>query len=64
MTKIIRQTGFGGKVIFGDLSLLKNFNVNGAYSILKKALPNVLPADGIEAVGLQPSRWRLASVTS
>lgn len=41
-----------------------NADVNGAYNILKKALPNAFPADGIEAVGLQPTRWRLAAATS
>ncbi|MFX1282875.1 MAG: RNA-guided endonuclease InsQ/TnpB family protein [Promethearchaeota archaeon] len=44
--------------------IIINADVNGAFNILKKAVPNALLADGIEAVGLQPSRWRLASVTS
>lgn len=44
-----------------------NADVNGAYNILKKALPNAFrasKADGIEVVGLHPTRWKLASVTS
>ncbi len=40
-----------------------NADVNGAYNILKKAIPKAF-VDGIEAVGLQPTRWRLATVTS
>ncbi len=39
-------------------------DVNGAYNILIKALPKAFAADGIEAVGLQPTRWRLAAATS
>jgi IS605 OrfB family transposase len=41
-----------------------NADVNGAYNILKKAFLNAVVADRIEGVGLQPTRWRLASVTS
>ena len=44
-----------------------NADVNGAYNILKKAFPNafsVSKVDGIEDVGLHPTRWRLAPVTS
>ncbi len=41
-----------------------NADVNGAYNILKKALLNAVDADRIEDVGLHPTRWRLASVTS
>ena len=41
-----------------------NADVNGACNILKKALPNAFPADGIEVVGLQPSRWKLVTATS
>jgi putative transposase len=41
-----------------------NADVNGAYNILKKAFPNAIPADGIEDVGLHPTRWRLATATS
>ncbi len=41
-----------------------NADVNGAYNILKKALPNAVTADRIEVVGLHPTRWRLAPVTS
>lgn len=43
---------------------LINADVNGAYNILKKAFLNALEADRIEAVGLHPTRWRLAAVTS
>jgi len=39
-------------------------DVNGAYNILRKALPKAFDAVGIEAVGLQPTRWRLAAVTN
>ncbi|MFX0208995.1 MAG: hypothetical protein ACFFDT_23625 [Candidatus Hodarchaeota archaeon] len=41
-----------------------NADVNGAYNILKKALLNTVNADRIEDVGLHPTRWRLAVVTS
>ncbi|MHA1969385.1 MAG: RNA-guided endonuclease InsQ/TnpB family protein [Candidatus Hodarchaeales archaeon] len=41
-----------------------NADVNGAYSILKKAFLNAVKADRIEDVGLHPTRWRLATVTS
>ena len=41
-----------------------NADVNGAYNILKKAFLNAADADRIEAVGLHPTRWKLASVTS
>jgi putative transposase len=44
--------------------IIINADVNGAFNILKKAFPNAFDADGIEAVGLHPSRWRLAPVTS
>ena len=40
-----------------------NADVNGAYNILKKAFLNAVEADRIEAVGLHPTRWRLAAVT-
>ncbi len=43
---------------------LLHADVNGAYNILRKALPKAFSADGIEAVGLQPARWRLATATS
>jgi putative transposase len=43
---------------------LLHADVNGAYNILIKALPKAFAADGIEAVGLQPTRWRLAAATS
>jgi len=41
-----------------------NADVNGAYNILKKALLNAIAADRIKDVGLHPTRWRLATVTS
>ena len=37
--------------------ILINADVNGAYNILKKAIPKAFPADGIEGVGLHPERW-------
>ncbi|MFW9902804.1 MAG: hypothetical protein ACFFFH_00610 [Candidatus Thorarchaeota archaeon] len=43
---------------------LINADVNGASTILKKALLNAVDADRIEAVGLHPTRWRLAAATS
>ena len=36
--------------------LIINADVNGAYNILKKALPKAFDADGIEGVGLHPER--------
>ncbi len=42
--------------------IIINADVNGAYNILKKAFPKAF-ANGIEAVGLQPTRWRLATAT-
>jgi putative transposase len=44
--------------------IIINADVNGAYNILKKALPNAVTADRIEDVGLHPTRWRLTPVTS
>jgi putative transposase len=44
--------------------IIINADVNGAYNILKKALLNAINADRIEDVGLHPTRWRLAAVTS
>ncbi|MFX1284903.1 MAG: RNA-guided endonuclease InsQ/TnpB family protein [Promethearchaeota archaeon] len=41
-----------------------NADVNGAYNIMKKAFLNAVDADRIEDVGLHPTRWRPASVTS
>ena len=41
-----------------------NADVNGAHNILKKAFLNAVDADRIEAVGLHPTRWRLAAATS
>ena len=43
--------------------IIINADVNGAYNILKKAFLNAVDADRIEAVGLHPTRWRLAAVT-
>jgi len=34
--------------------ILLNADVNGAYNIMKKAFPNAISADGIEAFGLMP----------
>lgn len=39
-------------------------DVNGDNNILRKAFPNAFAVDGIEVVGLQPTRWRLAAATS
>jgi putative transposase len=33
---------------------LLNADVNGAYNIMKKAFPNAISVDGIEAFGLMP----------
>ncbi|MFX0051640.1 MAG: RNA-guided endonuclease InsQ/TnpB family protein [Candidatus Hermodarchaeota archaeon] len=44
--------------------IIINADVNGAYNILKKAFLNAIDADRIEAVGLHPTRWKLAAVTS
>jgi putative transposase len=41
-----------------------NADINGAYNIMKKAFLNAVNADRIEDVGLHPTRWRLAAVTS
>jgi len=35
---------------------LINADVNGAYNIIKKAIPKAF-ADGIDGVGLHPERW-------
>ncbi len=43
---------------------LLHADVYGVNNILRKALPKAFAADGIEAVGLQPTRWRLATATS
>ena len=43
--------------------VLINAAVNGAYNILRQALLNAFGADRIEAVGLPPLRWRLATAT-
>ena len=34
--------------------IIINADVNGAYNILKKAVPKTISADGIEGVGLHP----------
>jgi len=34
-----------------------NADVNAAYNIIRKAIPKVFEADGIEGVGLHPVRW-------
>jgi len=34
--------------------ILLNADVNGAYNIMKKAFPNAISVDGIEAFGLMP----------
>ncbi|UCG90698.1 MAG: transposase [Candidatus Heimdallarchaeota archaeon] len=39
-------------------------DVNGAYNILRKTLIKAFAADGIEAVGIQLTRLRLAAATS
>ncbi|MFX1285340.1 MAG: RNA-guided endonuclease InsQ/TnpB family protein [Promethearchaeota archaeon] len=44
--------------------IIINADVNGAYNILKKAFLNAVDADRIEDVGLHPTRWRQAAVTS
>jgi putative transposase len=41
-----------------------NADLNGAYNIMKKAFLNAVDTDKIEDVGLHPTRWRLAAVTS
>ncbi|MHA1543384.1 MAG: RNA-guided endonuclease TnpB family protein, partial [Candidatus Hodarchaeales archaeon] len=41
-----------------------NADVNGGYNILKKAFLNAITANRIEDVGLHPTRWKLALVTS
>ena len=48
-----------GKRIFRGLfktskGILLNADVNGAYNIMKKAFPNAISVDGIEAFGLMP----------
>ena len=44
--------------------IIINADVNGGYNILKKAFLNAFTADRIEGVGLHPTRWRPATVTS
>ena len=34
-----------------------NADVNAAYNIIRKAIPEAFEADGIEGVGLHPVRW-------
>ena len=40
-----------------------NADVNGAYNILKKAIPNALQVDGIEGIGLYPVCMNLSDFT-
>ena len=66
---ITHHTQYVGKRISRGLfrskkGVIINADVNGAYNILKKALPNTVAVDGIEAVGLHPTRWRLVTATS
>ena len=56
---IKRQKNYAGKRITRGLFRTKkgiviNADVNGAYNILKKAVPNAISTDGIEGVGLHP----------
>jgi putative transposase len=44
--------------------IIINADVNGAYNIMKKAFLNAIDANRIEDVGLHPTRWRPAAVTS
>ena len=44
--------------------ILINADVNGACNILKKAVPNSFKVNGIEVVGSQPTRRRLAPAMS
>jgi hypothetical protein len=44
--------------------MIIDVDVNGTYNIMKKGLLNAVEADRIEVVGLHPTRWRLALVTS
>jgi len=37
-----------------SIGILINADVNGAYNIMKKAFPNAVSVDGIEAFGLMP----------
>ena len=60
---------YRGRRIFRGLfksrkGIIINADVNGAYNILRKAFLNAVDADRIEDVGLHPTRWRLAAVTS
>ncbi|MFX1515564.1 MAG: hypothetical protein ACFFC6_04585 [Promethearchaeota archaeon] len=41
-----------------------NADVNGAYNIMNEAFLNAIDANRIEDVGLHPTRWRPAAVTS
>jgi len=66
---IIKQLNYSDERISRGLycsktGILINSDVNGAYNIIKKAVLNAVEADRIEAVGLHPTRWRLAPVTS
>ena len=69
-----REEGMKRKIIicYGRRSLSERSLSNGisdqpvssGNNILKKALLNAVDADRIEAVGLHPTRWRLAAATS
>ncbi len=56
---IEKHEKYGGKRISRGLfktskGILINADVNGAYNIMKKAFPNAVSVDGIEAFGLMP----------
>ncbi len=56
---IKRHVEYRGKRICRGLfrsqeGIIINADVNGAYNILKKAVPKAISADGIEGVGLHP----------
>jgi len=56
---IVKHEQYAGRRISRGLfqskeGLLINADVNAAYNIIKKALPNALSADGIEGVGFHP----------
>ncbi|MHA2329410.1 MAG: hypothetical protein ACXACR_12920, partial [Candidatus Hodarchaeales archaeon] len=52
------------RLIKSQIDIIINVDVNGVYNILKKAFLDAVEADRIENVGLYPTRWRLAAVTS
>ena len=56
---IKKHANYAGKRISRGLfktskGVLLNADINGAYNIMKKAFPNAISADGIEAFGLMP----------